>query len=416
MFEELFSVPHVIERYHAAALVEDRLRYLQHLKDTGSGRRTLRDNAVNQLSLVRLLDLKDGDRVSVREVELAAAKWSQPGGRRWKRAASSKSKSRFTHHALQWLRFLGALDEPDNVRHPYGDEVAVYQQWMREERGLSEQTIRTQLFNVKIFFDWLAVSETPLASVKVTDIDSAIAARHAQGTCNRRTIHDYARHLKSFIRFAEDRSWCRPGMAKGIRPLRMYPDETVPKGISRTNVLRLLETTEGNRPVDKRDRAILMLLIAYGLRAGEVSALRLDDLDWEKETLTVRRSKSGRTNLYPLSRGVGQATLRYILEVRPKRPERTLFFTLVAPIRPVTPGALWEIVSKRLGSLGIVTGPRGPHALRHAAAQHLLDQGMSMKVIGDFLGHRDPDSTATYAKVNLSALREVADFDLEGLA
>ena len=416
MFEELFSVPHVIERYHAAALVEDRLRYLQHLKDTGSGRRTLRDNAINQLSLVRLLDLKDGDRVSVREVELAAAKWSQPGGRRWKRAASSKSKSRFTHHALQWLRFLGALDEPDNVRHPYGDEIAVYQQWMREERGLSEQTIRTQLFNVKIFFDWLAVSETPLASVKVTDIDSAIAARHAQGTCNRRTIHDYARHLKSFIRFAEDRSWCRPGMAKGIRPLRMYPDETMPKGISRTNVLRLLETTEGNRPVDKRDRAILMLLIAYGLRAGEVSALRLDDLDWEKETLTVRRSKSGRTNLYPLSRGVGQATLRYILEVRPRRPERTLFFTLVAPIRPVTPGALWEIVSKRLGSLGIVTGPRGPHALRHAAAQHLLDQGMSMKVIGDFLGHRDPDSTATYAKVNLSALREVADFDLEGLA
>ena len=190
----------------------------------------------------------------------------------------------------------------------------------------------------------------------------------------------------------------------------------MPKGISRTNVLRLLETTEGNRPVDKRDRAILMLLIAYGLRAGEVSTLRLDDLDWEKETLTVRRSKSGRTNLYPLSRGVGQATLRYILEVRPRRPERTLFFTLVAPIRPVTPGALWEIVSKRLGSLGIVTGPRGPHALRHAAAQHLLDQGMSMKVIGDFLGHRDPDSTATYAKVNLSALREVADFDLEGLA
>ena len=415
MFEELFSVPHTIERYRTAALVEDRLRYLQHLKDTGARRRTLRDNAVNQLSLVRLLQLKDGDRVSVRQVELAAAKWSRPGGRRWKRAASFKSKSKFTHHALQWLRFLGSLDEPYSVRHPHSDEVAAYEKWMREDRGLSEDTIRTQRFNVNIFFDWLATGETPLASVKVTDIDSAIAARHAQGTCNRRTMHDYARHLKSFIRFAEDRSWCRPGMAKGIRPLRIYPGETIPKGISRANVLRLLETTEGDRPIDKRDRAILMLFIAYGLRAGEVSTLRLDDLDWENETLTVRRSKSGRTNLYPLSRGVGQATLRYILEVRPRRPERTLFFTLVAPIRPVTPWALWKIVSKRLGSLGIVTGRRGPHALRHAAAQHLLDQGMSMKVIGDFLGHRDPDSTATYAKVNLNALREVADFDLEGL-
>ena len=75
-----------------------------------------------------------------------------------------------------------------------------------------------------------------------------------------------------------------------------------------------------------------------------------------------------------------------------------------------------SIVRNRLRRIGIVSGRRGPHALRHATAQHLLDQGMSMKVIGDFLGHRDPSSTAVYAKVNLNALREVADFDLEGLA
>ena len=73
-------------------------------------------------------------------------------------------------------------------------------------------------------------------------------------------------------------------------------------------------------------------------------------------------------------------------------------------------------VARRLDRLGVMTRRRGPHALRHAAAQHLLDQGMSYKVIGDFLGHRDPSSTAVYAKVNLNALREVADFDLEGLA
>ena len=87
-----------------------------------------------------------------------------------------------------------------------------------------------------------------------------------------------------------------------------------------------------------------------------------------------------------------------------------------APIRPLDRRALGKIVRDRLASLGIVTGKRGTHALRHAAAQHLLDQGMSMKVIGDFLGHRDPSSTAIYAKVNLAALREVAALDLEGLA
>ena len=80
------------------------------------------------------------------------------------------------------------------------------------------------------------------------------------------------------------------------------------------------------------------------------------------------------------------------------------------------PNDLGKIVRDRLAGIGVVTGRRGTHALRHAAAQHLLDQGMSMKVIGDFLGHRDPSSTAIYAKVDLAALREVAALDLEGLA
>ena len=88
---------------------------------------------------------------------------------------------------------------------------------------------------------------------------------------------------------------------------------------------------------------------------------------------------------------------------------------MCAPIQPLGRRALGKLVKDRLARLGIVAGKRGTHALRHAAAQHLLDQGMSMKVIGDFLGHRDPSSTAIYAKVNFTALREVGNFDLGGL-
>ena len=168
--------------------------------------------------------------------------------------------------------------------------------------------------------------------------------------------------------------------------------------------------------MDKRDRAILMLLAAYGLRSTELRGLQLDDFDWERETLSVRRPKPGRTHVYPLSKGVGVAVLRYLREVRPRHPDRTLFLTLGVPFKPLSRTSLGYIVRQRLGTLGIVTGRRGPHALRHAAAQHLLDQGMAMKIIGDFLGHRSPSSTAVYAKVDLNALREVAAFDLEGLA
>lgn len=197
---------------------------------------------------------------------------------------------------------------------------------------------------------------------------------------------------------------------------RFMATEIVPKGIRREDVERLLASIQGDGPVEKRDRAILMLFVAYGLRAGEVAGLRLDDIDWENEIVRVRCPKSGRALVWPLTSGVGHAILRYVTEARPAAHGRSLFFTSRAPIRPVGRKTLGKIVRDRLAGIGIVSGRRGTHALRHAAAQHLLDQGMSIKVIGDFLGHRDASSTAIYAKVNLAALREVASLDLEGLA
>jgi integrase/recombinase XerD len=337
-------------------------------------------------------------------------------GRKCNRSASPKARTRFVSHAVRWLRFLGWLDEADDARHRHGAGVEAYETWMRGDRGLSEETIRGYRAAADRFFHWQAATDIPLDSVRITDIDDAITDEKARGTCGRRAMHDYAQRLRAFFRFAEPRGWCTPGIAKGIMAPRFKRDESVPKGLKREDVLRLLATTEGDRPVDKRDRAILMLFIAYGLRAGEVGGLRLDDLDWENEMLRVRCPKPGRTHTYPLSCGVGNAILRYIREVRPPGFGRALFFTMHAPIRPLDRRALGKTVRDRLAGLGIVAGKRGTHALRHAAAQHLLDQGMSMKVIGDFLGHRAPSSTAIYAKVNLTALREVAALDLEGLA
>jgi len=415
MFEEIFF-PRTAERYRAAPLVEQRERYLVHLRETGARRPTLRKCANDQLSLVRILELKDGGRVGLSQIEAVTAIWSQPKGRRCDRSASSKAKSRFINHAVRWLRFLSWLDEADKARHCHGAEVESYEAWMRGDRGLSEATIRDYRDAADQFFDWLRATDIPLASVRITHIDAAITEKKARGTCGRRAMHGYAQRLRAFFRFAEACGWSTPGIAKGIMAPRFMRDESVPKGLKREDVLRLLGTTEGDRPVDKRDRAILMLFIAYGLRAGEVGGLRLDDLDWENETLRVRCPKPGRTHSYPLSCDVGHVILRYIRDVRPSGFGRALFFTMRAPIQPLGRQALGKIVKDRLARLGIVTGKRGTHALRHAAAQHLLDQGMSMKVIGDFLGHRDPSSTAIYAKVNLTALREVAALDLEGLA
>jgi integrase/recombinase XerD len=415
MFEEIFF-PQNAARYRAAPLAEGRERYLVHLKETGARRSTLRKCANDQLSLVRLLNLKDGDRVSRSQIEAAAATWSRPKGRRCDRAASPETPGHFINYGLRWLAFLGWLDQPDEPRHPHDAEVRVFERWLREERGLSTATIQDYCRAADRFFLWLTGRGTPLSAVRMTDIDDAVAAEHKRGAWGRRTRHDYAQRLRAFFLFAEARGWCRAGLAAGIMAPRFMADETVPKGLRRRDVVRMLASVQGDRLVDLRDRAILMLFIGYGLRAGEVGGLRLDDLDWENATLRVRCPKPGRTHLWPLSESVGHAILRYVREARPSGFGRSLFFTSCAPIRPVTRMTLGKIVRDRLAAIGIVDGRRGTHALRHAAAQHLLDQGTPMKVIGDFLGHRDPSSTAIYAKVNLAALREVAALDLEGLA
>jgi integrase len=143
-----------------------------------------------------------------------------------------------------------------------------------------------------------------------------------------------------------------------------------------------------------------------------VRALRLEDLDWEQELLYVTRPKPRRRQTYPLSYTVGEAILRYLQDGRPQSPHRELFLTVRAPIVPLSSGVLYDLVAERLRPLALPLPHYGPHALRHACAQRLLGEGLSMKVIGDHLGHRKTDTTRGYAKIDLAGLRQVADFDL----
>lgn len=409
MYDQLFTRPCTIARYRAGPLAEERSRYLQHRADLGTARLTLRSLAACQLRLIRLLDLTNRDRLSVSQVEALVDSRRKP--------LSPRARQIVLGHAVSWLRFLGRLEQtPEKPRHFHTTEITAFATWARSERGYSEATIESCCEVIDEFFRHLVARDLPLASISITDIDRAIETKILRGRPNRGTIRNFMERLRMFFRFSEEQGWCQPGMVAAMKLPRMYQDDTLRVGPNRDDILRLIATTDSDRPADKRDRAILLLFVTYGLRSGEIRGLQLDDLDWEEETLRVRRSKSGHSDIYPLSQGVGMAILRYIREVRPTRTDRTLFFTMVAPVRPLTRKAMGLLVTRRLRRVGVVSGRRGPHALRHAAAQHLLDQGMSMKVIGDFLGHRNASSTATYAKYNLNALREVAEINLEGLA
>lgn len=413
MFEEIFFPP-AAAKHRNAPLADQRAGYLLKLNAGGAQRATLRKTANAHLNLVRLLDLRDGDTISQNDIETAARLWANPEGRRSDREATNKARQRFISHCADLLHHLGWI-EPDDAIYPYATELSVYETWLRKERGLSPETVHGYCRAANHFLTRIAGRGIPFGALSMADIDDIIGDEHRRGIWSRRTLHDHAQRLRSFIVFAEKRQWCRPGLGAGIVAPGYRADEVLPKGIKRNDVERLLASLSGKRTVDLRDRAILLLFTSYGVRVSEVAGLCLDDFDWDAEMLRVRCPKPGRTQLWPLSQEVGQAILDYLQHGRPTGYGRALFFTSRAPIRPLDRKALGKIVRDRLAGIGVVTGRRGPHALRHAAAQHLLDRGMSMKVIGDFLGHRDPSSTAIYAKVDLAALREVAAFDLEAL-
>lgn len=413
MFETLLTCPHAIARHCNGPLSEARRQYLAYCADRGMKIPTLRVLAHYLLAITKYLRLdKRSDRVVLLvDIRAAAARWSKRRPRSAKRVFSQR---RFLRHAKRWLQFMGRLEQPATVPHAYAERVAAFAEF-QTEKGLSPQTVSGRCRRVQVILDTLCGANLPMEKLTLASIDGELGKMARDGSLTRTSIGTYAAYLRAFFKYAETRGWCRVGLAMGIIAPRIYAQEAIPSGPSRDDVQRVLATTKGDRPSDIRDRAILLLLIVYGFRSGEVGQLQLDDLDWERELICVRRSKQGRTQLFPLSGVVGDAIVRYLKEVRPRTSRREVFLALNAPIRPLHRGTLYQIVAPRLRSADVPLRHYGPHALRHACATHLLSQGHSMKEIGDYLGHSHPESTYVYAKVNLPGLRTVADFNMEGL-
>ena len=177
----------------------------------------------------------------------------------------------------------------------------------------------------------------------------------------------------------------------------------------------MLEAVERRSIRGRRDYAILLLLVTYGLRAHEIARLTLDDVDWERERLQVLARKAGHATVYPLAEVVAEAIIDYLKHGRPKTDDRHLFFRIYASQAPISPAAVSSSVALYLHKAGIQVRRAGSHTLRHTCVQRLIDAEFPLKTIGDYVGHRSPESTRVYSKVAIASLREVAVGDGEEL-
>jgi len=413
MFQRLYARPIVLTHHTTSPLAEERIAYLRHLEGRGASKHRLCDTAGYLLVISERLNLakRQSESIPIEEIKQQATVWAK---RVSGHTPGESSRENFLLHARQWLSFLGRLvpPEPSQKIKPFPEQIKEFAEYLHTEKGLSPATVRSRCRVMYRLLAQLTPSDS-LSDITIGKIDELLLGMVKGGSCSRTSAQSYAGTLRSFFRYAEMRAWCRKGLAAAIAAPRVYSQTAVPAGPSWDEVRQLIAESSGDQPEDIRDRAIIMLLAVYGLRTGDLTSLRLEDIDWDHEKLLVRSPKNRQTRTYPLARPVGDAILRYLQHVRPRSHHRELFLTHLPPIRPFT--RVNAAVAKRMRRMGLAIPHPGPHALRHACATHLLAQGLSLKEIGDYLGHKKPDATRIYAKVDFIGLRLVADFDLGGL-
>lgn len=415
MFDQLFTLPKVIARHANAPYAEERAKYLSYCHQRGDTRGTLLMKAHDLLWVAHRLQRYPDLDISMAQLLAVSTDWRDRElayGQKLKNW--SITSERFINVARPWLRYLGYLSKPDEPV-PFCSRLDEYCSWATNERGLSEITVERARFYVTQFLRWYGRLGRPIEQLRVSDVDAYIAYGHDRGWC-RRSIRSVVGALRMFLRYGVARGWCDAHLANDIHGPRIYNMEGLPIGPSWSDVQRLFSGLDMNRPKDIRDKAILMLLTVYGLRVSEVARLCLEDIDWEHDLLRVSREKGRGVMTYPLVPSVGNALLDYLHEVRSASTDRHVFLTLLSPHQQLSRAAVYMVVAPRLKSLGLQIRHYGPHSLRHACAARLVSEGLSLKEIGDHLGHRDSESTRIYAKVDLKGLREVAAFDLGELS
>jgi integrase/recombinase XerD len=287
--------------------------------------------------------------------------------------------------------------------------VMSFDTWMTELKGLSPNTRRHLRAAMCSLLEWLHEQNKGMAKLTIDDLDIYVAKRYAG--MRRNSKAGATSNLRIVLRYLHEHGHLGRDLAPLVRGPMMYALEGIPSTIDPEDVQRALAALKQDRSATgRRDYAIWMLLTTYGLRGGEIKALQLPDIDWRHERLRIRHGKTGAYSDLPLLRNPANALLDYLRHGRPATTSRTVFLRAQAPYRPLaisTP--LHGVVSRRLAAVGVVpTGKHGTHALRHARAVSLLRGGVSLKVIGDVLGHRSERSTAVYLKLATEDLRSVA--------
>ncbi len=281
--------------------------------------------------------------------------------------------------------------------------LSSFQHYLLAERGLADCTAEAYVARARRFLAGLEVDGGDLGGATSADVTAAVRAEAQRVSVG--SAQYFVAGLRSFLRFCFIEGLVSRDLSAAALAVTGRRRSSLPKGISGNEADALLRSCDRRRGEGRRDYAILVILLRLGLRAGEVAALNLDDIDWRAGEMVVN-GKGSRSDRLPLPADVGEAIVAYLQRGRPKTSRREVFLRTVAPIGPLGRGGVSFAVRRACRRAGLAE--IGSHRLRHTLACDMVAHGVALPAIGQVLRHRAVSSTAIYARVDVAALRQLA--------
>jgi integrase/recombinase XerD len=284
-------------------------------------------------------------------------------------------------------------------------EIDLFLLYLATERGLSDNYQISTRASLERFAEWASGREiTSVREVAPHLLSEFLGAEKKRGL-SATSIKLEAVALRIFFRFLAARGRIPSDPAEKL-PLPRLP-QTLPQPLSTLEMSRLVASPAGDTPLEKRDRALLELLYASGLRIAEACSVRLENLDEEGGILRVT-GKGRKTRLVPVGSAALDALKTYLATARPKLLSHRSGAAIFLSVRghPLTPARIWQLVRYYAKRAGIEEAVH-PHQLRHSFATHLLAGGADLRIIQELLGHASIATTQIYTLVDRSQLKSV---------
>ena len=409
--EDLFRSREALKRFRMAPLGAEMDRFNEWLLEQGYCRDVVR-RRVWQLSHFNQYLRQRGLRASGEVDEDLAQQFVRQhlprcrcsGGRRRQYRDVPRSVRSFFAYLSE--RGLLAPSPPQPSEPP--SLLEEFLEYLKGERCLAQKTIGQHRRYLAPFLGDLGVDSDrqALAQLRPEQVQAGFARGiEGRGKSLRRRLQGI---LRNFFRYAHQQGYLERGLVQAVPPMRSYQLSHVPRGLSEEQAQKVLEGIDRTTPVGRRDFAILQLLYTYGVRGGQIRALRLQDIQWREKQIHFPAHKRGKPVRVPLTEEAGEALLEYLRQGRPPTAYPEVFLTAKAPIHPLTQASTVSVlVASRLRQTGIQGSPKGSHAFRFAFATRMLSQGQSLKTIADLLGHRHINTSFLYTKVDLSQLQHL---------